>query len=92
MSNEIGGNRPQYRAEDAALAHAGTAQSLPGPGEPRAMEESDRKSKKAARRPTDKQLDAREKKLTSGRRKAMGPTPDNVPETVPDEPSPRPPR
>lgn len=90
MSNEIRGNRPQYRAEDAALAHAGEAQSLPGPGEPRAMEEPARK--KATKRPTDKQLDAREKKLTSGRRKAMGPTPDNVPETVPDEPSPRPPR
>lgn len=80
MSNETRGNRPEYTAEDAALADAGAAQSLPGPGEPSPLEES------AGKKPTDKQLDAREKKFTGRPRKPMGPTPDNVPETVPDEP------
>jgi hypothetical protein len=82
MSNEIRGDGPEYTAEDAALAHAGEAQSLPGPGEPRAMEEP---AGKKPKKPTAKQLDAREKKFT-GPRKPMGPTQGQVPETVPEEP------
>ncbi|MCX4964216.1 hypothetical protein OHA98_05175 [Streptomyces sp. NBC_00654] len=80
MSNEIRSDGPEYTAEDAALAHAGEAQSLPGPGEPQAMDESADQPKT----PTTKQLDARERKFT-GPRKPMGPTQGQVPETVPEE-------
>lgn len=82
MSNANRGPGPEYRAQDASLAHAGAAQSLPGPGERRPLGES---AGKKAKKPTAKQLDAREKEFTERRRKPMGPTPDQVPETVPDE-------
>lgn len=82
MSNENRGDRPEYTAQDASLVHAGPAQSLPAPEEREASEESADQAKK----PTAKQLDAREKRFTEHPRRPMGPTPGNLPETVPDEP------
>ncbi|MFD5880990.1 hypothetical protein NRK68_09140 [Streptomyces yangpuensis] len=82
MSNANRGTGPEYRAQDAKLSHAGAAQSLPGPDEPAPQGETGAKKPKP---PTAKQLDAREKKFTQRPRKPMGPTPDQAPETVPDE-------
>ncbi|CAL9663061.1 hypothetical protein SUDANB108_07105 [Streptomyces sp. enrichment culture] len=80
MSNEIRGDGPEYTAEDAALGHAGEAQSLPQ-GEPRALDESADQPEK----PTPHQLDARERRFT-GPRKPMGPAQGQAPESVPEEP------
>ncbi|QTD96048.1 hypothetical protein [Streptomyces cyanogenus] len=78
MTNEPHSGRT-YEAEDAALAQAGPAQSL--------------SDEKAAPRtdvqPDERQrmLDEREEKLAR-RRKPMGPTSDQIPETTPEEAAP----
>ncbi|MFF5443685.1 hypothetical protein [Streptomyces sp. NPDC012888] len=90
MPNANSGTGPEYEASDASVAHAGAARSLSGSGEPAPLEEADGSdgspaARRRAETPTDEQLDARERRFTARRRKAMGPTPDQVPETVPEE-------
>ncbi|CCK31818.1 hypothetical protein BN159_7439 [Streptomyces davaonensis JCM 4913] len=79
MSNEKRGTGPEYRAQDASVAHAGPANKLPEPGEPEPRDEA------AGRTPTAEQLDRREERFTRPR-KPMGPTQGQAPETVPEEP------
>jgi hypothetical protein len=77
MPTENRNEGPAYVAQDAALATAGKPKSLTGPG---------RRAKAAAEPapPTPEELDAREDRV-GRRRRPMGPTQDQVPETVPQE-------
>lgn len=81
MPNEPRGSRG-YEAEDAALAQAGPAQS-----------HSDQEAAvRAEVSPEERQrmLDEREERFTR-RRKPMGPAPDRIAETVPEDATPPPP-
>lgn len=78
MTNEPQGDRA-YEAEDAALAQAGTAQSLSGrESAPRSDVQPDE---------LQRMLDEREERFAR-RRKPMGPTTDQIPETTPEEATP----
>jgi hypothetical protein len=75
MPNESRSGRG-YEARDAALAQAGPAQSLSDQeGTPRSAVHADERQR---------MLDEREEKFAQ-RRKPMGPTSDQTPETVPED-------
>ncbi|MET9886508.1 hypothetical protein ABZZ20_25895 [Streptomyces sp. NPDC006430] len=79
MSNEKRTEGPPYVAEEANVGHTRKPKSLAKPGKKaKAMAES------AEGTPTPEELDAREDRF-SRRRKPMGPTRDQVPETIPQE-------
>ncbi|MDQ0840651.1 hypothetical protein [Streptomyces sp. V1I6] len=75
MPNQQSSGR-EYEAQDAALAQVGPAQSLADQEvAPRSDVEPDERQR---------MLDEREERFTQPR-KPMGPTPDQVPETIPED-------
>jgi hypothetical protein len=79
MTNQPRGG-PAYEAEDASVAQAGAAQSL-------ADQEAAPRSEEVQPDQRQRMLDDREEKF-SRRRKPMGPTSDQIPETTPKDATP----
>lgn len=77
MPNEQHSGSREYEAEDAALGHAGLPASLPH------RERAGAELPETAT-PSQEELDERERKFAR-RRKPMGPTSGQIPETVPEE-------